>query len=135
MTDPPTITRSDLEAKLDLGDPVTLVEALPEGYYRKAHLPGAINLPPDRIRDVAPRLLPDEDAETVVYCTSFSCGRSSAATETLLAMGYRNVKDYEGGKQDWTEAGLPTERENHGTPTRRTHDRHDEVAISLATYT
>ena len=24
-------------------------------------------------------------------------------------MGYTNVKDYEGGKQDWVEAGLPTE--------------------------
>jgi hypothetical protein len=24
-------------------------------------------------------------------------------------MGYASVKDYEGGKQDWVEAGLPTE--------------------------
>jgi hypothetical protein len=24
-------------------------------------------------------------------------------------MGYENVRDYEGGKEDWTEAGLPTE--------------------------
>lgn len=24
-------------------------------------------------------------------------------------MGYKNVRDYEGGKQDWIEAGLPTE--------------------------
>ncbi|HUR37626.1 MAG TPA: hypothetical protein VM009_07395 [Terriglobales bacterium] len=24
-------------------------------------------------------------------------------------MGYTNVRDYEGGKQDWVEAGLPTE--------------------------
>jgi len=24
-------------------------------------------------------------------------------------MGYENVSDYEGGKQDWIEAGLPTE--------------------------
>jgi len=26
-------------------------------------------------------------------------------------MGYENVYDYEGGKQDWVEAGLPLERE------------------------
>jgi rhodanese-related sulfurtransferase len=25
------------------------------------------------------------------------------------AMGYENAYDYEGGKQDWVEAGLPTE--------------------------
>jgi rhodanese-related sulfurtransferase len=24
-------------------------------------------------------------------------------------MGYTNVRDYEGGKQDWVEVGLPTE--------------------------
>jgi rhodanese-related sulfurtransferase len=27
----------------------------------------------------------------------------------LTTMGYEDVKDYEGGKQDWIEAGLPTE--------------------------
>ena len=26
------------------------------------------------------------------------------------AMKYENAYDYEGGKQDWVEAGLPTER-------------------------
>jgi rhodanese-related sulfurtransferase len=28
----------------------------------------------------------------------------------LAAMGYENASDYEGGKQDWIEAGLPVER-------------------------
>ena len=27
----------------------------------------------------------------------------------MAAKGYENVYDYEGGKQDWIEAGLPTE--------------------------
>jgi rhodanese-related sulfurtransferase len=27
----------------------------------------------------------------------------------LADMGYENVRDYEGGKKDWTDAGLPTE--------------------------
>ena len=27
-------------------------------------------------------------------------------------MGYKNVKDYAGGKSDWIEAGLPTESEH-----------------------
>ena len=30
-------------------------------------------------------------------------------------MGYRDVKDYAGGKRDWIEAGLPVESEHdHG---------------------
>jgi rhodanese-related sulfurtransferase len=28
-------------------------------------------------------------------------------------MGYENVRDYEGGKKDWVEAGLPVEGEGH----------------------
>jgi rhodanese-related sulfurtransferase len=27
----------------------------------------------------------------------------------LTAMGYENAREYEGGKQDWIEAGYPTE--------------------------
>jgi rhodanese-related sulfurtransferase len=27
----------------------------------------------------------------------------------LTANGYKNVYDYEGGKRDWTDHGLPTE--------------------------
>jgi len=26
-------------------------------------------------------------------------------------MGYTNVKEYKGGKKEWTEAGLPLEKE------------------------
>jgi hypothetical protein len=28
-------------------------------------------------------------------------------------MGYTNVRDYTGGKQDWINADLPTESEHH----------------------
>lgn len=38
--------------------------------YQHAHLPGAINLPPDRVPELAPRLLPDKGAEIIVYCSS-----------------------------------------------------------------
>jgi rhodanese-related sulfurtransferase len=37
--------------------------------YDDAHLPGAVNLPPGRVAELAPRLLPDKDAEIVVYCS------------------------------------------------------------------
>lgn len=29
----------------------------------------------------------------------------------MTAMGYENAYDYEGGKQDWVEAGYPVEGE------------------------
>ena len=65
-----TISRDELRFKLDRGDEFLLVETLPEEQYRHTHLPGAINLPPDVVRESAPELLPDKHADIVVYCGS-----------------------------------------------------------------
>jgi rhodanese-related sulfurtransferase len=67
---PSTITRDALKARVDHGDHVTLVETLPAPAFRKAHLPGAVNLPPDQVRDLATTVLPDKGADIVVYCAS-----------------------------------------------------------------
>jgi rhodanese-related sulfurtransferase len=65
-----TISRDELKRKLDRGDDFRLVETLGEEKYRHSHLPGAVNLPPDRIAELAPDVLPDKSAEIVVYCAS-----------------------------------------------------------------
>ena len=65
-----TISRYDLKAKMDRGETFVLVETLAEVAYQHAHLPGAINLPPDRVKELAPQLLPDRAAEIIVYCSS-----------------------------------------------------------------
>jgi rhodanese-related sulfurtransferase len=63
-----TITRDELREKMDRGDHFMLVEILPAMYYRHTHLPGAINLPPDQVSELASTLLPDKTADIVVYC-------------------------------------------------------------------
>jgi rhodanese-related sulfurtransferase len=65
-----TISRDELKAKMDRGEKFTLIETLPEPAFQKAHLPGAVNLPSDRVRELAPKILPDKSAEIVVYCAS-----------------------------------------------------------------
>src|SRR5215203_3453019 len=65
-----TVSREELKNKIDRGEAFTLVETLPEVAYQHEHLPGAINLPPDRVRKLAPGLLPDKSAEIIVYCSS-----------------------------------------------------------------
>ena len=64
-----TISREELKGKMDRGEAFTLVETLPEMTFRHEHLPGAINLPPDRVRELAHGLLPDKGAEIIVYCS------------------------------------------------------------------
>lgn len=60
-----TISRDELKEKIERGDKFQLVETLPPTAYHHTHLPGAINLPPDRVTDLAPKLLPDKGAEIV----------------------------------------------------------------------
>ena len=64
------VSREELKGKMDRGETFTLVETLADVAYQHAHLPGAINLPPDRVRELASRLLPDKGAEIIVYCAS-----------------------------------------------------------------
>ena len=63
-----TISREELKRKIDINDDFLLVETLPEATFHHAHLPGALNLPPDRIAELAPGLLPEKDADIIVYC-------------------------------------------------------------------
>ena len=102
------ITREELRDKLIMGEPLTLVEALPEKYWKDSHLPGALQMDYTEVIDLAPKLLPDLEAAIVVYCASTECQNSSIAARTLEKLGYSNVHEYAEGKQHWLEAGLPT---------------------------
>src|SRR2546430_13227448 len=97
-----TINRDELKAKIDHGDKFRLVETLPPTRFQPAHLPGAINLPPDQVKQLAPRVLPNRDEEIVVYCSSPECTASEDAARDLEGQGYNHVRRYVGGKQDWT---------------------------------
>ena len=109
MSDIRRIYRDDIRAHLAAGTPMQVVEALPEKYYRKAHLPGAINLPHDQVTERAAELLPDKQAFVVVYCANTACENSRIAAQSLASLGYTNVAEYVEGKQDWIDAGLPVE--------------------------
>jgi rhodanese-related sulfurtransferase len=101
------IDRSTLQQRLGKA---ALVEALPEKYWHDWHLPGAKHLPHDQVRQLAPAVLPDKNAEIVVYCASSTCQNSHIAAKVLVQMGYANVAVYAGGKQDWQQARLPVEQ-------------------------
>ena len=65
-----TISTEELKTKLARKDAIKVVETLAPERYREAHIPGALNIPPEQIKELAPQLLPDKDAEIVTYCTN-----------------------------------------------------------------
>ena len=64
------VSTKDLKAKLDGNQSITVVETLAPERYREGHIPGALNIPPERITELAPRLLPNKDAAIVTYCSN-----------------------------------------------------------------
>jgi len=104
-----TISRDAIKQQLDNDARLTLVEALPASYYNDAHLPGAVQINHDEVATKSPSLLPDKDANIVVYCANAACSNSEKVAQELERSGYTNVSKYVDGKQDWVDAGLPTE--------------------------
>jgi rhodanese-related sulfurtransferase len=71
MYDVPQISRDEISRRLD--DPsLTIVDVLPASSYAETHIPRAINLPLEDIREHARDLLPKFNAEIVVYCGKFT---------------------------------------------------------------
>lgn len=68
MNSRPHISRDELRQKIERGDSFGLFEVLPEPYFRKNHLPGALHLPPNDVVATMARLVPGKDAEIVLYC-------------------------------------------------------------------
>ena len=64
-----SISTKELKSKLDRKE-VTVVETLAPDRYREAHIPGALNIPPEQIKELAPQLLPNKNAEIVTYCAN-----------------------------------------------------------------
>jgi len=65
-----TISTEDLKGKLDRKENIKLVETLAPERYREAHLPGALNIPPEKIKELTPQFLPNKDAEIITYCAN-----------------------------------------------------------------
>ncbi|MFI6758127.1 rhodanese-like domain-containing protein [Micromonospora sp. NPDC050417] len=81
--------------------------------WAAGHAPGAHHLPmmevPARLADLP------TDQDVVVVCRSG--GRSGQVVSYLLGNGWDNVRNLDGGMQEWAAAGRPLESEN-GQPAR-----------------
>lgn len=64
---PHNITRDNLIRKMH-DNQVRLVEALPAESYYRCHIPGAENIMPGDVKAQAEAILPNKNAEIVVYC-------------------------------------------------------------------
>jgi rhodanese-related sulfurtransferase len=99
------ISGEELKQKIDRGDKFKLVNALGEWAFNAKHIPGSINI--SKIEDAKKRLNPGD--EIIIYCSNPSCIASIIGYQLLTNMGYKNVRRYAGGIEDWQNAGYPLE--------------------------
>ncbi len=101
------ISKEGLFEMMENKENFKLVEVLAKENYETGHIPFAMNIPVDKLSELASTMLPDKSQCIVVYCSDFLCTASTGAARFLQSMGYTNILDYKGGKQDWKNAGLP----------------------------
>ena len=99
------ISGEELKQKLDRGDKFKLVNALGEWAFNAKHIPGSINI--SKIEDAKKRLGAGD--EIIIYCSNPSCIASIIGYQLLTRMGYKNVRRYAGGIEEWQKAGYPLE--------------------------
>lgn len=92
------ISAEEAKTRMDSGDEVIILDVRTEREYQAGHIPGAILIPNETIADKTPNLLPDLDAEILIYCRSGN--RSAQAARKLIQIGYTNVYDF-GGINSW----------------------------------
>ena len=104
----PAVRESDvvgLKAAMEEGS-VVLVDVRSPGEYAAGHVPGAVNLPLDRLTPDATVFTGHESEEIWVICEVG--GRSAKASHQLAGWGLKPV-NVGGGTSAWRAAGYPVE--------------------------
>ena len=86
---------------------ITVLDVRPAEEYAAGHLPGAINVPVDRLEKFLSKL--PKRKEVLAYCRGPYCLMSFEAVEKLRKRGFK-AKRLENGYPEWRAAGLPVER-------------------------
>jgi rhodanese-related sulfurtransferase/DNA-binding transcriptional ArsR family regulator len=85
---------------------VTVLDVRPPEEYAAGHLPGAINVPVDKLESYLSKL--PKRKEVVAYCRGPYCLMSFEAVEKLRKRGLK-ARRLENGFPEWRAAGLPVE--------------------------
>ena len=98
----PAITAQDLHDRQTGAAPLLVVDVRDVGEYKSGHVPGAINIPQQKLERQVDKL---QDANGVVlYCINGR--RTRLAEQTLIENDIPNVFHLEGGLMGWRQGGF-----------------------------
>ncbi len=91
------------------GGDARLIDVREDNEWAEGHAKGADHLGKGIIERDIEKMVPDKDAEVILYCGGGY--RAALAADSLQKMGYTNVASMAGGWRAWLEANAPTERD------------------------
>ena len=122
----------ELHHRLTAGGHIHLIHTLPEEHFRKIRLPLSTNACVYMVTfvDQVAAIVPDKEAEVVLYGSGPRSLDSQVAAEKLLLAGYSNIRVLEGGIEAWQSAGLPVEGDAVESPV----DPNTQLVLTDRTY-
>ena len=99
MADFQSITMEEAKKIFETEGDYIILDVRRADEFAGGHIPGAINIANEDIKDTEPVELKDKNQTIYVYCRSGN--RSRQASAKLAAMGYTNIIEF-GGIMDWT---------------------------------
>ncbi len=82
--------------------------------FRSGHIPGSISVPLEEVKggnsSLLDRLKPGQPL--IIYCEGRDCLTSLNLARLLHERGFRDLRVFSGGWEEWVAAGLPVEKED-----------------------
>lgn len=100
-----SISPKELHARMQQ-PALTVVDVNSQQSWRKARVPGAINLGVDFDAAALP---PDTSSSLVFYCSNPMCRKAPGAARRAKKIGYTDVRVMSAGITGWTDARLPVD--------------------------
>ena len=88
------ITAEEAKKIMDSEEGYIILDVRTQEEYNQGHIPGAILISHEEITEKAEEVLTDKEQLILVYCRSGR--RSKIAAETLVELGYTNIKEFGG---------------------------------------
>lgn len=104
------ISLAEMKRRFDAGTS-KIIDARDPDDFKAGHIPGAINIPYDKIPqyfDTLNSQVPP-DADVIVYCHGPKCDFADKLATELKLMDYQHVSVFSGGWDQWSMSGYPIE--------------------------
>lgn len=92
----------------------TIVDSRSVPEFRRGHIPGAISIPLEEVKRndslLLHRIRPGQPV--IIYCEGGECQTSLNLARLLHERGFRDLRVFSGGWEQWLAAGLPVEKED-----------------------